>query len=95
MQIFNYSEPPWYGPVCPVVSEGWRRETPLYPDSLCIRTVAGSRLLVGCRNARSGQFPVISIFIIFDRFWVGTGGLSEVIKCLLSLVSQRYRFKLS
>src|SRR5262249_41745714 len=27
-------EPPWYGPVCPVVWEGWRREVSPYPD-LC------------------------------------------------------------
>ncbi len=25
-------EPPWYGPVCPVVWEGWGREAPPYPD---------------------------------------------------------------
>ena len=25
-------EPPWYGPVCPVVGEGRRREAPPYPD---------------------------------------------------------------
>src|SRR4029453_19351068 len=28
----NPIEPPWYGPVCPVVWEGWRREVPPYPD---------------------------------------------------------------
>ena len=28
----NPDEPPWYGPVCPVVWEGWHREVPLYPD---------------------------------------------------------------
>src|SRR4029077_12880686 len=28
----NSIEPPWYGPVCPVVWEGWRRETFPYPD---------------------------------------------------------------
>jgi hypothetical protein len=28
----NSVEPPWYGPVCPVVWEGWRRETSPYPD---------------------------------------------------------------
>ncbi len=28
----NSIEPPWYGPVCPVVWEGRRRETPPYPD---------------------------------------------------------------
>ena len=26
------AEPPWYGPVCPVVREGWHREMPPYPD---------------------------------------------------------------
>ena len=26
-------EPPWYGPVCPVVWEGRGREAPPYPDS--------------------------------------------------------------
>jgi hypothetical protein len=29
---FNSIEPLWYGPVCPVVWEGWRRETSPYPD---------------------------------------------------------------
>ena len=28
----NPDEPPWYGPVCPVVWEGWHREVPPYPD---------------------------------------------------------------
>ena len=28
------AEPPWYGPVCPVVWEGRRREAPPYPDQL-------------------------------------------------------------
>src|SRR4029077_16735631 len=32
----NWIEPPWYVPVCPVVWEGWRRETSPYPD-LCPR----------------------------------------------------------
>ena len=30
----NPIEPPWYGPVCPVVWEGWHREVSPYPD-LC------------------------------------------------------------
>jgi hypothetical protein len=30
----NPIEPPWYGPVCPVVWEGRRREASPYPD-LC------------------------------------------------------------
>ena len=28
----NSVEPPWYGPVCPVVWEGWRREASPCPD---------------------------------------------------------------
>jgi hypothetical protein len=28
----NPIEPPWYGPVCPVVWEGRRREASPYPD---------------------------------------------------------------
>jgi hypothetical protein len=32
VQAFNFTEPPWYGPVCPVVWEGGSREAPLYPD---------------------------------------------------------------
>ena len=28
----NSVEPPWYGPVCPVVWEGWRCEASPYPD---------------------------------------------------------------
>ncbi len=28
----NPVEPPWYGPVCPVVGEGWYREVSPYPD---------------------------------------------------------------
>ena len=31
-QMLNPVEPPWYGPVCPVVWEGRRREASPYPD---------------------------------------------------------------
>ena len=30
--MLNLTEPPWYGPVCPVVWEGRSREAPPYPD---------------------------------------------------------------
>src|SRR4051795_1094375 len=33
----NSIEPPWYGPVCPVVWEGRSREAPPYPD-LCMKS---------------------------------------------------------
>ncbi len=32
----NPVEPPWYGPVCPVVGEGWHREVSPYPDQSVI-----------------------------------------------------------
>ena len=32
----NPGEPPWYGPVCPVVWEGGHREVPPYPDLFTI-----------------------------------------------------------
>src|SRR3954453_16208625 len=31
-RALNLIEPPWYGPVCPVVWEGRGREAPPYPD---------------------------------------------------------------
>ncbi len=34
----NPVEPPWYGPVCPVVWEGWYREVFPYPD---LRSASG------------------------------------------------------
>jgi hypothetical protein len=45
----NPVEPPWYGPVCPVVWEGWHREVSPYPDHrrVCVIAVqyASVRLL--------------------------------------------------
>ena len=35
----NLVEPPWYGPVCPVVWEGRRREASPYPDPWHVATV--------------------------------------------------------
>jgi hypothetical protein len=34
-----FPESPWYGPVCPVVWEGWRREASPYPDLTSIPAV--------------------------------------------------------
>jgi hypothetical protein len=36
----NPVEPPWYGPVCPVVGEGWHREVSPYPDQPVFRPLA-------------------------------------------------------
>jgi hypothetical protein len=35
----NLVEPPWYGPVRPVVWEGWSRKAPPYPDPLLLYTL--------------------------------------------------------
>jgi hypothetical protein len=44
----NPVEPPWYGPVCPVVGEGWHREVSPYPN---LRPKAVVRPnLVCCQN---------------------------------------------
>ena len=40
LPTLNPTEPPWYGPVCPVVWEGWRREVSPYPD---LRPIADVR----------------------------------------------------
>jgi len=38
----NPIEPPWYGPVCPVVGEGRRREASPYPDPCLLTDLAGA-----------------------------------------------------
>jgi hypothetical protein len=38
----NPVEPPWYGPVCPVVGEGWHREVSPYPDLRPFSVTPGS-----------------------------------------------------
>jgi RNA-directed DNA polymerase len=49
----NLTEPPWYGPVCPVVWEEGSREAPSYPDQL--------GRLCGLRPAASGITPSLVI----------------------------------
>jgi len=39
----NPVEPPWYGPVCPVVGEGWHREVSPYPDQNDQKALAADR----------------------------------------------------
>src|SRR5262249_54201408 len=41
LPTLNLIEPPWYGPVCPVVWEGWRREVSPYPDQCPLRDIRG------------------------------------------------------
>src|SRR5947207_15281461 len=49
----NPIEPPWYGPVCPVVWEGRRREVSPYPDPCPIADLHQNleeRAEVGCTD---------------------------------------------
>jgi hypothetical protein len=48
----NPVEPPWYGPVCPVVGEGWHREVSPYPDLRRYPAVGSPDL--------KGWYPLIS-----------------------------------
>ena len=43
-------EPPWYGPVCSVVWEGWRRETSPYPDRWPKTDIQRAAANVCCRR---------------------------------------------
>ena len=53
----NAAEPPWYGPVCPVVWEGRCREAPPYPDGLRPRAghTTNVRFLVSLFQSGSSQ----------------------------------------
>ena len=53
---FNPVEPPWYGPVCPVVWEGWHREVSPYPDPcpIAVITRAQPKRLVRVVSAHPG-----------------------------------------
>src|SRR5207302_3912289 len=43
----NPVELPWYGPVCPVVGEGWHREVSPYPDLRRDAALPDGRYLTG------------------------------------------------
>jgi hypothetical protein len=43
----NPVEPPWYGPVCPVVGEGWHREVSPYPNQPSPRGAGAALEAVG------------------------------------------------
>ena len=49
----NPIEPPWYGPVCPVVWEGRHREGSPYPDQPGFDEIAPSPFIVPLRGAIS------------------------------------------
>src|SRR5207248_5302920 len=51
----NPVEPPWYGPVCAVVGEGWHREVSPYPDQ---------SVITFHRITQSMQRPLPSILIV-------------------------------
>jgi hypothetical protein len=65
----NPIEPPWYGPVCPVVWEGRRREVSPYPDlrrNIALREHSSegpdsnrsSRLVQNSKTPATGKLPL-------------------------------------
>ena len=64
----NLIEPPWYGPVCPVVWEGWHREVFPYPDQFALVMPAVAR---GVHLSESNRSPRARI-----SFWTGIGSSS-------------------
>jgi len=63
----NPVEPPWYGPVCPVVGEGWHREVSPYPD----QCAAGLMVpLITARTAtRADLFSTVLIAAFVAILW--------------------------
>ena len=54
----NPVEPPWYGPVCPVVWEGRHREVPPYPDySSCVNVALGFDAGILPEGSHAVAFP--------------------------------------
>jgi len=53
----NPVEPPWYGPVCPVVGEGWHREVSPYPDQQRFTVPVSSKTPeIGTKFSRLREF---------------------------------------
>jgi len=79
----NPVEPPWYGPVCPVVGEGWHREVPPYPDLRRIRDI----------GSQSGDGPLATLLSYSDRdsggqVWVNRFGSRPLKKRLVKATDQ-------
>ena len=55
----NPVEPPWYGPVCPVVGEGWHREVSPYPNPCPIAVTAQSQSRGFGGVGSSHSFPAL------------------------------------
>ena len=69
--MLNFIEPPWYGPVCPVVWEGRSREAPPYPDLRArsrhtafafslVLTSGQLTLVIGSATAVVGQYQAFA-----------------------------------
>src|SRR4029077_12565593 len=67
----NPVEPPWYGPVCPVVGEGWHREVSPYPDHVevapgVVMVVAAAKRILHNSTFRF-RFSLFSLWLICMR----------------------------
>jgi len=66
----NPVEPPWYGPVCPVVGEGWHREVSPYPDlPLQSRHFIGQAGLHWCNLGRLQNLESQKVTVLASTMW--------------------------
>ena len=65
------AEPPWYGPVCPVVWEGRHREVPPYPDFYSAVLILGETsqppFSLGCAAGQS----LVAVYFWEVRYAMG------------------------
>jgi hypothetical protein len=58
----NPVEPPWYGPVCPVVGEGWHREVSPYPNHRREAVIEQIQTLIGAPpNSTPSTSPLVRV----------------------------------
>ena len=55
----NPIEPPWYGPVCPVVGEGRRREASPYPDQSSMGAAVAAKAISPIKHRASFETPAL------------------------------------
>src|SRR4051812_31231170 len=65
----NSIEPPWYGPVCPVVWEGRSREAPPYPHQWPLCQFGSDRAGPADRRASRPPRPGMAVMSSRDRIY--------------------------
>ena len=63
-------EPPWYGPVCPVVWEGWCREASPYPDQSLFDSQKQNQTLVRTFLVRFDAIFTLNQGLLLERHYL-------------------------